>query len=301
MFMRLREPLEKSLTGRLSKMKAEMPEVEALSYILTGDQLREWALTVGVATDEGLRAIVPSVPPLDMRTIVAAPSEPVFLWSGFRDAQSCVAMSSRLLKKSRPLKVLDFGCGCGRVSRFIQELPNVELSGTDVNAKLVDWCQENLKNTRTTLNGPLPPLPLEDECFDFIYSFSIFSHLPEGAMLRWLAELARVTATGGILMLTTHGSPALDIIAKSEVHQSMFRVDQHEVERIRAEFNRAGFVYLPYDADVLSHANAGDDYGNSFIHHDYISRRWCESGLTLIEHIEGGMRGWQDVSVLRKI
>jgi len=44
----------------------------------------------------------------------------------------------------------------------------------------------------------MPPMSYEDNMFDFVYSISIFTHLPEDMQFAWLQELQRITKPGGI-------------------------------------------------------------------------------------------------------
>jgi SAM-dependent methyltransferase len=101
--------------------------------------------------------------------------------------------------------VLDFGCGCGRVIRHLAPLSGARFYGTDYNLRLVLWCRRNLPFAHFGLNGVRPPLPYPDRSFDFIYAFSVFTHLPEDLQRAWLFELGRVLAPGGHLLITTHG------------------------------------------------------------------------------------------------
>ena len=39
--------------------------------------------------------------------------------------------------------VLDFGCGCGRMTRYLSMDESIEAYGSDVNNDLVVWCQKN--------------------------------------------------------------------------------------------------------------------------------------------------------------
>lgn len=292
-----------AILERLAQLRAQSPEFETLHYILGPERILEWAHSVGVATDPVLRELSPAVPPLELRSIVAAPAEPVFLWSGLKDAEMLASRLHRHLpdRGGRTLDVLDFGCGCGRTTRFLQQLPRVRVHGTDINEHLVSWCRDNLPGVRSTLNGAQASLAAADGAYDFIYSLSIFTHLPEQVMKAWLVELARVTADDGIVLLTTHGYPAIETICGSAPHQAMFQMSADEAQALRRDFEQAGFVYRRYSPDVIEHANAGDDYGNSFTHEDYIRRHWPGNLFEVVEFVPGGMRGWQDLTVLRRL
>jgi SAM-dependent methyltransferase len=290
------------MLDRLEEIIAERPEIETLLYILGRDRILEWVHSVGVSTDPQMRALAPSVPPQELRSIVAAPSEPVFLWSGLKDAEMCATNLERYGKRETGTRtrILDFGCGCGRTARFLQAIPQFAVYGTDVNVDLVTWCQENLPRVTTTANGASPPLSFGDGQIDFVYSLSIFTHLPEPSMLAWLDELARVTADHGIVLLTTHGHIALEIICQSVQHQQMFQMSRAEAEGLRSTFDQKRFVYRGYSSDIMEAAKAGEDYGNSFTHQAYIAERWLRGVFDVLEFLPGGLRGWQDVTILRR-
>lgn len=100
-------------------------------------------------------------------------------------------------------RVLDFGCGVGRILRWWPDREHVW--GCDVNPKLVAWCQENLAPSQISLNRVDPPTTFVDGGFDFLYAQSVLTHIyPEG-QARWMREWARIVRPGGLIFVTTHG------------------------------------------------------------------------------------------------
>jgi SAM-dependent methyltransferase len=89
-------------------------------------------------------------------------------------------------------------------------LDGVELHGSDYNAALVRWCSDNLHFASFERNGLKPPLSYADDRFRLVYSYSVFTHLTEELGLVWIAELRRVLAPGGHVLLTTHGDAFAD-------------------------------------------------------------------------------------------
>jgi ubiquinone/menaquinone biosynthesis C-methylase UbiE len=100
-------------------------------------------------------------------------------------------------------RVLDFGCGAGRMARWLAEIVlDGEIWGTDISAAHITWCQQHLTPpmhfaTTTTI----PHLPFEDNSFDLIYAGSVFSHLDDLADA-WLLELRRISRPGGRIFIT---------------------------------------------------------------------------------------------------
>jgi SAM-dependent methyltransferase len=101
--------------------------------------------------------------------------------------------------------ILEFGCGCGRMTRWWAAGAGPQIYACDYNRELVDWCRENLPFVKATTNSLEPPLPFPAETFDFVYAFSVFTHLSVQLARSWLSELRRVTRPGALVWLTVHG------------------------------------------------------------------------------------------------
>ena len=104
--------------------------------------------------------------------------------------------------------ILDFGCGCGRVLRQWKNLTGPKIYGCDYNPLLVRWSEKAFAFANIAKNHGTPPLPYGDKSFDFVYSISVFTHLPAVLQVPWLRELARVLKPEGYLLTTVHGATA---------------------------------------------------------------------------------------------
>ena len=100
-------------------------------------------------------------------------------------------------------RILDFGCGAGRMIRFFDDLAEeCEIWGVDIVAEYIIWCQQHLSPPfRFATSTTFPHLPFEDRYFDFIYCASIFTHIADLADA-WLLELRRVTRPNGRIYIT---------------------------------------------------------------------------------------------------
>jgi SAM-dependent methyltransferase len=131
----------------------------------------------------------------------------IFLATGAADQQHVVSAIDRagVEPASGRLRILDWGCGCGRIARHWDSTGDVELYGCDVAEGPVKWCQENLRFGRFAVSRHDPLLPYRDAFFDVVYAASVLTHLTLESQFRWMQEIWRVLRPSGIAMLTTHG------------------------------------------------------------------------------------------------
>jgi SAM-dependent methyltransferase len=181
---------------------------------------------------------------------------------------------------ARAQRILDFGCGCGRVLWMFKHLPHAgDVWGCDIDAEAIEWNTAHLGAiARFRCNPSLPPAPFPDGFFDALYSVSVFTHLPEAMQFAWLAELRRVVRPGGVLLVSLHG-------------EHYWGADPG----VREEVEQAGFAYrtgprtegLPDFYMVAFHAEA------------YIRREWARY-FDVLEIRPRYLHGAHDVALLRR-
>ena len=157
------------------------------------------------------------VPPDDLIFLVVGARNitPQFLATGAADLNSIKALLDEAEFKLKPgSRVLDWGCGCGRVARhWAPKADEIYLYGCDINDHLVTWSKQNIPFGSFTCSELRPPLPYTDSYFDLVYGISVFTHLLFDTHYLWMAELWRVLKPGGIAILTAHGPSMFPKIA----------------------------------------------------------------------------------------
>jgi 2-polyprenyl-3-methyl-5-hydroxy-6-metoxy-1,4-benzoquinol methylase len=132
-----------------------------------------------------------------------------FIASGYRihEAMENAVKSAAGVSLGDFKTIYDFGCGCGRITRAFKILqPSSILYGSDIDPEAIGWLKKTCSNSANFhVNSHVPPLEYEKNLFDFVFSISIFTHLPEDMQFLWLEELRRIVKPGGYLFLTTHG------------------------------------------------------------------------------------------------
>ena len=98
-------------------------------------------------------------------------------------------------------KVLDLGCGNGRLYDFLKN-KKIDYLGIDNNSTLLKRAEENFPEAKFKL-GDMVDLDLPDKNFDVIFCIATFHHIP-GRKLRRRAvsEMHRVLKRKGVLILT---------------------------------------------------------------------------------------------------
>lgn len=120
-------------------------------------------------------------------------------------------------------RVLDIGCGIGRMARVLVPVlapPTGSYDGFDVSRRGIEWCRRHYTQTPVPFRFAHVDLhhpeynpggagdsdrfrfPYPDASFDLAIATSVFTHLLDGAVANYLAEAARVLAPGGRLFST---------------------------------------------------------------------------------------------------
>ncbi|HEX8974242.1 MAG TPA: methyltransferase domain-containing protein [Patescibacteria group bacterium] len=100
-------------------------------------------------------------------------------------------------------KVLDYGCGNGRLLELIGE-KDIEYFGVDVSEKLIEFAQQKYPDhSFSKLNPNQTTLAFEGGFFNSIYSIAVFHHFPSRKYREDMArELYRVTKNEGVIVVT---------------------------------------------------------------------------------------------------
>jgi ubiquinone/menaquinone biosynthesis C-methylase UbiE len=100
-------------------------------------------------------------------------------------------------------RVLDFGCGAGRLSQALAEHAD-EVTGVDVSEPMLETARE-LDQTggkcRFVHNDRPDLSQFEDGYFDLVYTELVLQHLPAALIDGYLAEFMRVLNSGGVGVL----------------------------------------------------------------------------------------------------
>ena len=192
------------------------------------------------------------------------------------------ALASVGVSLDRVERLLDFGCGCGRVTKILPDRGlGARVSACDVNEPAVRWCREHLSVRECIVNAPLPPLPFDDDAFDVVWCGSVFTHLDRGHQDRWLEELRRVLRPGGILLASVHGP-----------HAWSDRLPPRTIARLERE----GMLFVRTNANVGVHPAW---YQVAWHTEAYVREHWS-TFFAIRDYQPRGHAGFQDLVVASK-
>ncbi len=201
-----------------------------------------WLNRTGIFENPDLREFVcPFPPPKLMYSVSGLRNECDFASHGADLFLALSQASPVALTEYR--KLLDFGCGCGRLARMLRNWPH-ELFGCDINTLHVDWINDNLKFMKAKHCFVHLPLPYPDNSFDAIISISVFTHLNEVNQDRFLTELHRVSHPEARLFLSVHGSRALERALTEKSVRNIISVKEKLFQQACTSFERGNHAFI---------------------------------------------------------
>jgi ubiquinone/menaquinone biosynthesis C-methylase UbiE len=113
-----------------------------------------------------------------------------------------------LLPYARGRDVLELGCGTGLILERVAKVA-LRAKGIDLSEGMIAKAKERGLDT---VVGSVTSLPFQDASFDCVYSFKVLAHVPD--IGRGLAEMARVTRPGGVILAEFYNPLSLRGVAK---------------------------------------------------------------------------------------
>lgn len=189
-----------------------------------------------------------------------------------------------------PRSILDFGCGHGRVGRWLRAAyPDAELTGAELAQPAVDFYAETFRakgwKTSTTLEENIP-----GRTFDLIWAGSVVTHMPEESVRLLIMQFISWISKDGLAVFSSHGRVGTKVLrdrggptmTDPGAHLSAFE-----------DFDAGKFGFVPYTGQ--------NTYGTSFVPPKWFVELVAEDpSIRLVMLSEAGWRGNQDVIAIQK-
>lgn len=124
-----------------------------------------------------------------------------FFATGRQTVETDMRMIAAEAPTMRTERVLDFGCGVGRLSQGLATHFD-HVDGVDISATMIDLAREHNQHAdrvRYHLNAASDLRIFPDHHFDLIYSVITLQHIPAPLIPGYLTEFARVCRPGGLI------------------------------------------------------------------------------------------------------
>lgn len=231
------------------------------------------------------------MPPSHEMKLIGSNSIPIFLQQGTRMARVLVNnMNEYFGDISRDLKILDFGCGVGRVLLPLAKQLKANLFGCDVNDNAINYLRRAVPHVKTFVTQYEPSLPFDENEFDCVYSISIWTHLPIALQLPWLLEIRRILRPGGLALISTSGPHVVKVRRE--------RKDAGWEDIFAEDLLAAGIIYRPYKYGGLP----GVDGSYGLTSHDpaFVQRVWGQVMPVLTTRTRA-IEAMQDLHMMTKL
>lgn len=187
-------------------------------------------------------------------------------------------------------RILDFGSGAGRVTRWFRAaFPDAEITVADIRKDDLDFCAKTL-SAKTWISGTDIDALAAPDSYDLIWVGSVLTHLSAADTRKLLGKLIGWTRERGLIVVSLHGRKAIDYAGRRVVEY----IPELKWETIVAGYRRHGYGYADY---------AGErGYGVSLTSLDWIGReieRFPELRLVLFS--EYAWDNHHDVLALQRV
>jgi len=226
------------------------------------------------------------IPPANlMKRDTGSDSEAFFRATSFQSFRDLWEVVCRWRRPTSIRATLDWGCGCGRLENTFRSLSSsTGLHGCDIDAEAIAWCRQNFDDVQFSVNPSVPPTGFSDSAFDLVIGNSVLTHLTKELQLRWLEEIQRILAPGGLFLASVHGDFA----------NSFCRPDA----RVRYILARHGLFDEWKDASLKGVAPEG--YYRDTLQTQAYTRNVYRQYFEILDYVEGGWLKFQDLVVMRK-
>lgn len=169
-------------------------------------------------------------------------------------------------------RLLEIGCASGRALRHFAIQSEIdEVWGTDINHRHIRWLNENMpSHVRPIALPALPKLPAEDNYFDLITAYSVFTHI-DIFETAFLAEIRRILKPDGLAYLTAHTESTWEAVRKKHIEEP--EAENH-FSRAIPDFSKCIKEPFPHGLTRFRRKETGPYRGLAFHSTDHIENVW---------------------------
>jgi SAM-dependent methyltransferase len=211
------------------------------------------------------------------------------------------AMLNVVAKDSIPKRLLDFGCGWGRMLRLLrhsEKLAETEMFGCDLDKGILEFDRRTIPHVFFSKTGVFPPSIYRDGMFDLIYAYSVMSHISERTHAAWAKEFHRILSPGGYVCVTTQGPRIFTLCqelrdgTRPKTHKWHHRLAAcFTSPDVLARYEAGEFMYCGHGQEdggpIIDKGGStladNSDYGQAVVPRLYFERAWGDLGFRVVD------------------
>lgn len=190
-------------------------------------------------------------------------------------------------------RILDFGCGIGRVALKLWKDAGAPSHGCDINPDAIEYLGQQLPDVDLMVSTYEPPLVYEADFFDLLFSISIWTHLPPELQMPWLEEVHRILKPGGTALISISSASSMPIRKR--------RLDLWE-KYDEEDLEREGILFVEYrylQKTPEAYPGVTSSYGSTMHNFEFVKREWGKL-FSSVEIRPKAIAKSQDLVILRK-
>jgi SAM-dependent methyltransferase len=180
-------------------------------------------------------------------------------------------------KSQKFRKMLDLGCGRGRIS-FLFSKYGYDVTAIDLSKDAVDFVNSNREYKVQATLGDMHNLPFKTGAFDCLIAFHVISHTDSSGISEILCQMKRVVRKGGELFFTVGSkeSPSYALGKFQRIDENtILKNDEIEVNIPHYYANEENLQELLAGLDVISLKHITEIVGSRRWSHYFIHAKAC--------------------------
>ncbi len=170
------------------------------------------------------------------------------------------------LPNNRDIKILDYGCGWGRMLRLMPYFTNIDnIYGVDPTVKSVDLCQDYNVPAHTKVIDEKPDRIPFDVKFDLIYAYSVFTHMRDHIAKNALDLFKDALSPNGMVCVTVR--PRAYWLGRP----SGGNISQDQRKKVLEQHDSTGYGFISYHDN--KHGGP-TEWGDTTFTLDYMRKHW---------------------------
>ncbi len=164
-------------------------------------------------------------------------------------ALTCVLHALGFSGLEKPSHILDFGCGAGRVTRWLRAaFPEAVIHACDIREQDLEFVGKSC-NARTWVSGVDIDALEASASYDVIWVGSVFTHLSAEKSTKLLDKLMKWVNPKGVLVFSVHGR---FVLHRANTGDNIYGLGENW-EKLIKSYENTGYGY----ADYMTHEGYG--------------------------------------------